>query len=152
MAEAFQEYTGRGFYTKSSYEDYPTSAELIDYAYGRLNIHAYTIEVYNGGQSEDGDIADCKWENTLPEPTWVFYSREEIQSKLGLDPNALTDEAGKPLGEEEGLWFYTSSTAQMADQAPENQDVMVRGCRDAILTMIGNEPSGDGAQVPYYYK
>ena len=39
-----------------------------------------------------------------------------------------------------------------ADQAPENQDVMVRGCRDAILTMIGNEPSGDGAQVPYYYK
>lgn len=152
MAEAFQEYTGRGFYTKSSYEDYPTSAELTDYAYGRLNIHAYTIEVYDPGKSEDGDIAACKWENTLPEPTWVFYSREEIESKLGLDPDALTDEEGNPLGADEGLWFYTSSTAQMADQAPENQDVMVRGCRDAILTMIGNEPSGNGAQVPYYYK
>ena len=53
---AFQETTGRGFYSKSSYEDYPTSAELIDYAYGRLNIHAYTIEVYCGGNVRNGLI------------------------------------------------------------------------------------------------
>ena len=44
MAQAFQDYTGRGFYSMSSNEDYPTAAELIDYAYGRYNIHAYTIE------------------------------------------------------------------------------------------------------------
>ena len=151
MAQVYQDYTGRGFYTKSSYEDYPTSAELIDYAYGRLNIHAYTIEVYNGGKSESGDISECKWENTLPEATWVFYSQDELK-EMGLDPTAITDESGKALGANEGLWFYTSSSAQMADKAPENQDIMVRGCRDAILTMIHSEPSGDGYQLPTYYK
>ena len=151
MAQVYQDYTGRGFYSKSSYEDYPTAAELIDYAYGRLNIHAYTIEVYNGGKSENGDISECKWENTLPEATWVFYSQDELK-EMGLDPSTLTDEDGKPLGANEGLWFYTNSTAQMADKAPEEQDVMVRGCRDAILTMIHSEPSGDGPQVPNYYK
>lgn len=151
MAQVYQDYTGRGFYSKSSYEDYPTAAELIDYAYGRLNIHAYTIEVYNGGKSENGDISECKWENTLPEATWVFYSQDELK-EMGLDPSTLTDEDGKPLGANEGLWFYTNSTAQMADKAPEDQDVMVRGCRDAILTMIHSEPSGDGPQVPNYYK
>ena len=34
------DYTGRGFYSMSSNEDYPTAAELNDYAYGRYNIHA----------------------------------------------------------------------------------------------------------------
>lgn len=152
MAAAFQNYTGRGFYTMSSYEDYPTSSEMIDYAYGRLNIHAYTIEVYNGGKSEDGDIADCKWENTLPEAKWVFYSQQDIKDKLHLDPATLKDSSGKPLAADEGLWFYTSSTAQMVDKAPENQDIMVKGARDAILTMIESEPHGDGYQRPYYVK
>lgn len=152
MAAAFQDYTGRGFYTMSSYEDYPTSSEMIDYAYGRLNIHAYTIEVYNGGKSEGGDISDCKWENTLPEAKWVFYSQQDIKDKLHLDPTALKDSSGKPLAADEGLWFYTSSTAQMVDKAPENQDIMVKGARDAILTMIESEPHGDGYQRPYYVK
>ena len=44
-----------------------TAAELIDYAYGRYNIHAYTVEVYSPGKSENGDISSCKWENTMPE-------------------------------------------------------------------------------------
>lgn len=150
MAAAYQDYTGRGFYVKSSYEDYPTSAEMIDYAFGRLNMHAYTIEVYNGGKSESGDIADCKWENTLPAPTWVFYSREDIAGKLNLDPDAITDSQGNPLAADEGLWFYTSSREQMVDKAPENQDILVEGCRDAILVMIESEPSGSGPQVPLY--
>ena len=149
MAAAFQETTGRGFYTKSSYEDYPTSAELIDYAYGRLNIHAYTIEVYNGGKSEDGDIAACKWENELPEAKWVFYSQDELAG-MGLDVANLKDSQGEGLGEGEGLWFYTSSTAQMVDKAPENQDILVQGCRDALLAMIASEPSGDGYTKPEY--
>ena len=136
MAQAFQDYTGRGFYSMSSNEDYPTAAELIDYAYGRYNIHAYTIEVYSPGKSEDGDISSCKWENTMPEATWVFYSRDEIRDTLGL----------------EGLWFYTSSTNQMVNRAPEEQDVMVRGCRDAILTMMESEPNGKGYQNPGFYK
>lgn len=149
MAAAFQETTGRGFYSKSSYEDYPTSAELIDYAYGRLNIDAYTIEVYNGGQSENGDIADCKWEDTLPEDKWVFYTQEELTA-MGLDVAALTDQNGESLAEDEGLWFYTASRAQLVNSAPEDQDIMVQGCRDALLVMIDSEPNGQGYTKPAY--
>lgn len=149
MAAAFQETTGRGFYSMSSYEDYPTSAELIDYAYGRLNIHAYTIEVYSGGKSEDGSIEACKWENTLPEAKWVFYSQDEL-AEMGLDPETITDSQGNGLAEGEGLWFYTSSTAQMVDKAPEDQATMVQGCRDALLVMINSEPYGDGYTKPAY--
>ena len=134
MAQAFQDYTGRGFYSMSSNEDYPTAAELIDYAYGRYNIHAYTIEVYSPGKSEDGD------------------SRDEIRDTLGLDPDAITDSDGVGFAEGEGLWFYTSSTNQMVNRAPEEQDVMVRGCRDAILTMMESEPNGKGYQNPGFYK
>ena len=125
---------------------------LIDYAYGRYNIHAYTIEVYSPGKSEDGDISSCKWENTMPEAKWVFYSRDEIRDTLGLDPDAITDADGVGLAEGEGLWFYTSSTNQMVNRAPEEQDVMVRGCRDAILTMMESEPNGKGYQNPGFYK
>lgn len=152
MAQAFQDYTGRGFYSMSSNEDYPTAAELIDYAYGRYNIHAYTIEVYSPGKSENGDISSCKWENTMPEAKWVFYSRDEIRDTLGLDPDAITDKDGVGLAADEGLWFYTSPTNQMVSRAPEEQDVMVRGCRDAILTMLESEPSGAGYQNPGFYK
>ena len=40
----------------------------------------------------------------------------------------------------------------MVSRAPEEQDVMVRGCRDAILTMLESEPSGAGYQNPGFYK
>ena len=137
-------------HAKFAYRD--TVDALIDYAYGRYNIHAYTIEVYSPGKSEDGDISSCKWENTMPEATWVFYSCEEIRDTLGLDPDAITDSDGVGLAEGEGLWFYTSSTNQMVNRAPEEQDVMVRGCRDAILTMMESEPNGKGYQNPGFYK
>ena len=149
MAAAFQETTGRGFYSMSSYEDYPTNAELIDYAYGRLNIHAYTIEVYNGGKSADGSVEACKWENALPEEKWVFYDQDQL-AELSLDVASLTDETGEGLQAGEGLWFYTSAAAQMVDRAPEDQSTMVQGCRDALLTMIDSEPSGAGYTRPEY--
>ena len=152
MAQVYQDYTGRGFYSMSSNEDYATSAEMIDYSFGRYNIHSYTIEVYSPGKSESGDINDCKWENNMPEAKWVFYAYDEIQEKLGLDPAAITDEDGNKLAADEGLWFYTSSSNQMVNNAPEEQDVMVRGCRDAILTMIHSEPNGTGYQNPGFYK
>ena len=149
MAAAFQETTGRGFYSMSSYEDYPTNAELIDYAYGRLNIHAYTIEVYSGGKSADGDIAACKWENALPEEKWVFYDQDQL-AELGLDVASLVDGSGEGLAEGEGLWFYTNATAQMVDRAPEDQSIMVQGCKDALMVMIDSEPSGAGYTKPEY--
>ena len=150
MAAAYQDYTGRGFYTMQSYYDYPTSAELIDWAFGRLGIHAYTVEVYNGGTS--GNIEDCKWENELPEATWVFYSQEDIQNVLGLDPAAITDAKGVGLAEGEGLWFYTSSANQMVDKAPDDQQTMVEGFLESALVMIHSEPYGEGPEAPLYYK
>ncbi|MBQ8537015.1 MAG: hypothetical protein IJ461_06385 [Clostridia bacterium] len=149
MAAAYQAYTGRGFYTKSSYEDYPTSAEMIDFAYGRLNIHAYTIEVYDPGKSEDGAVEACKWENELPEAKWVFYDQEQLTA-MGLNVASLKDANGQGLKEGEGLWFYTSSTAQMVDKAPQDQQAMVEGCRDALLVMIRSEPYGQGYTKPAY--
>ncbi|HIT69781.1 MAG TPA: hypothetical protein IAC36_07765 [Candidatus Aphodomonas merdavium] len=143
MAAAFQETTGRGFYSKSSYEDYPTSAELIDYAYGRLNIHAYTIEVYCGGKSATGDLSECYWENELPAPTLVYYTNEEV-AQMGLDTASLG------LTDTQGVWFYTTSSDQMVDKAPEDQTLMAEGCRDALLTMIESEPFGQGKIVPPY--
>ena len=149
MAEAFQETTGRGFYSKSSYEDYPTSAELIDYAYGRLNIDAYTIEVYSGGKSEGGDISKCKWEDELPEATWKFYTQDELAA-MGLDLQTLTDRKGQPLRYGEGLWFYTSARAQTVNTAPQDQQLMAEGCKDALLVMIDSEPNGQGYTKPEY--
>ena len=149
MAEAFQETTGRGFYSKSSYEDYPTSAELIDYAYGRLNIDAYTIEVYSGGKSEDGDISKCKWEDELPEATWKFNTQDELAA-MGLDLQTLTDRKGQPLRYGEGLWFYTSARAQTVNTAPQDQQLMAEGCKDALLVMIDSEPNGQGYTKPEY--
>lgn len=151
MADAYSKTTGRGFYTMSSYEDYPTSAEMIDYAYGTFGIHAYTIEVYSGGKSKDGNISECKWENTLPEPKWEFYTRQQLK-EMGLDPNTLCDADGKKLGDSEGLWFYTSSAAQMVNKAPEDQDIMVKGALESILTMIESEPYGSGYQKPFYVR
>ncbi|MGI6174094.1 MAG: M14 family metallopeptidase [Christensenellales bacterium] len=149
MAAAFQETTGRGCYTKSSYEDYPTAAEMIDYAYGVLNIKAYTIEVYDGGKSEDGDIAACKWENALPEDKWVFYTQEELAA-FGLNLETLKDASGVGLAEGEGLWFYTNGRAQMVDKAPEDQTTMCEGCKDSLLVMIDSEPYGEGYKKPEY--
>lgn len=149
MAEVFQATTGRGFYSKSSYEDYPTSAELIDYAYGRLNIDAYTIEVYNGGKSENGNIAACKWENDLPEASWTFYDQDAL-SAMGLDPSTLHSQDGQPLAENEGLWFYTSFRAKTVTGAPEDQQLMAEGCKDALLVMIESEPNGQGYTKPDY--
>ncbi len=149
MAAVYQERTGRGFYIKSSYEDFPTSAEMIDYAYGRLNIHAYTVEVYDGGKSENGDISACKWENELPAPKWVFYDQTQLAS-MGLDVASLKDSDGVPLAENEGLWFYTSPVAQMVDKAPADQQTLVEGCRDALLVMINSEPHGKGYAKPAY--
>ena len=149
MAAAYQETTGRGFYTMPSYEDYPTAAELIDFAYGRLNIHSYTIEVYNGGKSEDGNILECKWENELPEEKWVFYAQEQL-AEMGLDLATLVDANGEGLAEGEGLWFYTNATAEMVNKAPAEQSLMVEGCRDSLLVMIESEPYGAGYTKPMY--
>lgn len=148
MAAAMSETTGRPYYSLNSWADYPTAAEMIDYAFGKFGIHSYTIECYCGGTSEQNDGSKYVWGNEMPEPTWVFHSQDELRS-FGLDPEKLVDKDGKGLAPNEGLWFYTSSYT-MNDDAPADQELLVKGARDAILVMIESEPHGEGYHLPDY--
>lgn len=133
MAQTFADTTGRKFYSKQSYNDYPTSAEMIDWAYGRLGIHAYTIEVYRGGKSNPDPNspieAQCTWENELPQDIWEYKG----------EWNGIKD-----------VWFRKTSRAQMVGVAPPEQSLMVEGAKDAILVMIKSEPYGPGSETPEY--
>lgn len=151
MAAAFSETTGRKYYSLNSWADYPTAAELIDYSFGKFGTHAYTLECYCAGTPEQHDGLESVWGNEMPEATWNFYSQDDIRNKLKLDPEKITDADGKPLAANEGLWFYTSSY-NLCDDAPEDQDIMVKGARDAILVMIESEPHGEGWSLPDYMK
>lgn len=71
MAEAFSARTGREYYYMQSYYDYPTTAELIDWSYGRLGIYSYTIEVYAAGTGK------YHWGNPTPPSQWVYMGHWE---------------------------------------------------------------------------
>lgn len=131
MAKALADTTGRKFYTKQSYNDYPTSAEMIDWTYGRLNIHSYTMEVYRGGKPNPGGSIEqqCTWGNELPEDIWEYKGTW----------NGVED-----------VWFRKTSRAQMAGVAPPEQGLMCEGAKDAILVMIKSEPYGPGSETPDY--
>lgn len=131
MIEAFAKGSGRTAYEKQSHADYPTASEMIDWAYGRLGIHAYTMEVYAPGMpATEGDDSELHtWGNELPEEKWEYVG----------DWQGLTD-----------VWFRTTSRAQMARIAPPDQDMMVEGVKDALLEFVKSEPYGDGPMVPEY--
>lgn len=132
MSKTWSKVTGRPSYYRQSYHDYPTTAEMIDWAYGRLNIHAYTMEVYAGGPRGTGNIEGyCKWGNELPEDEWIWMGNWQGH---------------------ENVWFKNTSRAQMTGKAPPDQDVMCEGTKDAIIVMIKSEPYGDGPYVPEYLK
>ena len=101
MAKTIAAGTQRNFYYKSSYADYQTYSELIDYTYGKFGIHSYTVEVYSGGSSSDSAYnpnrdftsdAGCMWNNTLPATKTVYYTHDEavkILQAAGVDPAKL---------------------------------------------------------------
>ena len=83
----------------------------------------------------------------------MFYSQDDIREKLGLDPTTLVSAwDGSHLAANEGLWFHTTTRAQFVREAPEEQDIMVKAAKDAILIMIENEPHGEGYQRPFFVK
>lgn len=181
MAQKFQETASsdgvaRNFYYRSSWSDYPTSAEMIDFAYGRFGIHAYTIEVYSSGDS-DANAADdageeagvylnydgtyskgCTWQNGAQlsgnaAESIVEYTYEQAIG-TGKGDLGLTKEQVKAMGLKEGmsLYFQTTERAKMSGYCPTNMNLMVEGAKDAIMTMIEAEPYGDGYSCPDYLK
>lgn len=165
----------RNCYYRSSWSDYPTSAELIDWAYGRLGIHAYTVEVYSSGDSDptlaeadewagsylnyDGSLtAGTTWQNgsqleTMAASYITEYTYEQV---IGTGDGCLgfTEAQAQALGLEPGksLYFNTTQTAQMSGICPTNMDLMVEAAKEAILVMIEAEPYGDGFQCPGYLR
>lgn len=156
MRSAFEQTAQRNFYTISSYKDYQTYCELIDYAYGTYGTHAYTIEVYQPGGSEktaynpDHDPADasvCAWNETDYEGS----KKDDIpydEFVEMLKANGLTPEKVKVTGEEttlaqlhdqgkaESIYVNASDRCQRKWHVPQDQDMMVAGAKDAMLQMI----------------
>lgn len=130
MSQVWSKTTGRPSYFRQSYHDYPTTAEMIDWAYGRLNIHAYTMEVYASGPRGTGNIENyCAWGDEIPPDEWIW----------------MGDWQGH-----ENVWFKNTGRAQMVGIAPPDMDLMCEGTKDAIVVMIQSEPFGNGPKVPDY--
>ncbi|MEI6531136.1 MAG: M14 family zinc carboxypeptidase [bacterium] len=125
IAQAITAGTGRPYYAKSSFDDYPTSAEMIDWTYGRLGIHSYTIEVYTGGVATPEN--PYRWGNAPLPDQWIYMG-----DWMGF----------------KNIWFRNTGAAQMVKQAPPDQDVMVKGVKDGLVVMIQSEPYGPGSSVP----
>lgn len=124
MAAAWSATTGRNMYTMTSYNDYPTSAELIDWSWGRLNIHSYTQEVYAGGSGT------YSWyPRTTPPDQWIYMGDWQGQHNI---------------------WFRNTGSAQLQGKAVPYQDKLVAGVKDSFIQMTLSEPSGSGPQVPEY--
>ncbi len=124
MAAAWTSTTGRGMYTMTSYDDYPTSAELIDWAWGRLHIHAYTQEVY---QNYNANNPDTWYPRASPPDQWIYMGDWQGQHNI---------------------WFRNTGNAQLQGDAVPYQDKLVAGVKDSFVVMAFSEPSGPGAIVP----
>ena len=121
MAAAWSSTTGRGMYTMQSYDDYPTSAEVIDWAWGRLHIHAYTQEVYARGTDT------YNWGDMTPPDQWIYIGDWQGQ---------------------QNIWFRNTGSAQLVGKAPLEQAKLVAGVKDSFVQMVFSEPSGAGSIVP----
>ena len=162
MAKACKTGTHRNFYCKQSYDDYQTYSELIDYAYGKYGIHSYTIEVYSQGSSRTEGVSkydknldprvatedQCMWNDTLPAQTVKNYTHDQAVTLFelnGIDYSKLLVRDGSSYrvwGENEGLRITTSSSNQMVNRAPDDQDEMVTGVMGGIIEMIESEAPG----------
>lgn len=134
MARAMSMVTGRGYYYKQSYYDYPTTAELIDWAYGRLHIHSYTVELYAPGTKPrwPPEAAFGKltvWGNPIPPDNWTYVGHWEKW---------------------DNVWFRTRGYDLIRDKAPPDLELMLKGWLEAAIVMIMSEPSGEGPKVPEY--
>lgn len=129
MSTAWTATTGRNLYTMRSYDDYPTSAELIDWAWGRLHIHAYTQEVYAGGTGTYGWNHVGPPANTLPDQ-WIYMGDWDGQHNI---------------------WFRNTGSAQLQGNAVVQQDVLVAGVKDVIDQMILSEPAGGSPHFPDWF-
>jgi hypothetical protein len=128
MADVYTADTGRGMYTLRSYDDYPTAAELIDFGWGRLNIHSYTQEVYAGGGSAPSPTS-YRWGAAFPTPPdqWIYMGDWQGQTNI---------------------WFQNRGSDQMLGHTVPDEELLDQAIKDGFLVMANSEPSGLGPIVP----
>lgn len=131
MAAAWTATAGRPMYTMTSYNDYPTSAELIDWSWGRLHIHSYTEEVYTANTRDPSNDPNAYNWYYRPNPPdqWIYMGDWEGQHNV---------------------WFRNTGSAQMQGKAAIYQDKLVAGVKDSFIQMTLSEPAGSGPRVPEY--
>ena len=127
---------------------------------GRTSEYDPDLEVYDpdGPNSIMPDI--CCWNNTLPSTKTVDYTHAEAVAMFeaaGIDYSKLYYTARVdgvqqqiPWGEDQGIRITYNSTQQMCGKAPEEQDVMVTGVMEGILTMFYSEnpdPAGEALEA-----
>lgn len=118
------------YYQMQSYFDYPTSSEMIDWLYGRLGTHAYTVEVYAGGT---GNNTSTNWDDT----TWWNTNFPFRWAYLG----AVRDhQSGAAQRSYDNVWIYYSTTQIRRGEAPPDQYIMGEGFKDCALAMAESEP------------
>ena len=122
------------FYQMQSYFDYPTSSEMIDWLYGRLGTHAYTVEVYAGGNNNSSNTS-TNWDDT---PWWTanFPARWVYFGRLA---DAGTGTSASATRTYDNVWIYYTTGQIRRGEAPPDQYIMGEGFKDCALTMALSE-------------
>jgi hypothetical protein len=117
------------FYQMQSYFDYPTSSEMIDWLYGRLGTHAYTVEVYNRGTA---NATNCVWDDTA----WWNANFPARWTYFGQVTNAGSSSSSRTYN---NVWIYYNTTTARAGEAPPDQYILGEGFKDCALQMAFSE-------------
>jgi hypothetical protein len=116
-----------GYYQMQSYNDYATSSEMIDWLYGRLGTHAYTVEVYSGGGSGN-TWADTSWWTANFPYRWAYLGQVR-DGRSGTNQRTYSN-----------VWIYYSTSTIRRGEAPPDQYIMGEGFKDCALAMAYSEP------------
>ena len=117
------------FYQMQSYFDYPTAAEMIDWLYGRLGTHAYTVEVYNRGTA---NATNCVWDDNA-------WWNENFPARWEYIGQIRDGRSGSNQRTYNDVWVYYSTSAARAGEAPPDQYILCDGFKDCALAMAYSE-------------
>jgi hypothetical protein len=120
------------FYQMQSYFDYPTAAEMIDWLYGRLGTHAYTVEVYSRGAANAAGT-NCVWDDTA-------YWNDNFSAKWVYFGQVRDGRSGANQRTYNNTWIYYNATQNRCGEAPPDQYIMAEGFKDCALEMALSEP------------
>jgi len=119
------------FYQMQSYFDYPTAAEMIDWLYGRLGTHAYTVEVYSRGTGND--TTSTNWDDNA-------WWNENFPARWEYLGQVRDGRSGNNARTYDNVWIYYSTNQNRAGEAPPDQYILGEGFKNCALQMALSEP------------